>query len=194
MQINCLFFLNSLLFGIGLAVDAFLVALANGMNYPLMRKRKTTAIAVLFMTFQIAAVMLGWLVAASAFKRYPKIEIWFAWGAVAALVILGTKMLSEARKNSSDENNNVTMGVAAIVAQCAATSVDALTVGFTIEEYGSGMALACSAIIGTVTFITYVIGFAVGKRFGMKFKKAASVIGGIVFIGIAVEILITTYI
>ena len=79
------------------------------------------------------------------------------------------------------------------MAQCAATSVDALTVGFTIEEYAVYAALACSAIIAATTFVVYLVGFFVGKKFGMRFEKVASVVGGAVFIAIAVEIIITTY-
>ncbi|MBD5132182.1 MAG: manganese efflux pump [Clostridiales bacterium] len=194
MDTKALFYVNSILFGVGLAIDAFIVALANGMNLPLMKKRRTVCVAVTFMLFQIIAVMIGWGVASLAFGYAPWIEIFFAWGAVAVLVFLGVKMIMEVRRAGGGEPKEVALGFGAIVAQCAATSVDALTVGFTIEEYSVCHALLCSGIIGAVTFIAYTVGFAVGKRFGIKFEKAASIIGGLAFIAIAVEIIVTTYI
>ncbi|MDE6400980.1 MAG: manganese efflux pump MntP family protein, partial [Clostridiales bacterium] len=102
-------------------------------------------------------------------------------------------MLAEARRKTA-RDQCVKVGVGALIAQGAATSVDALTVGFTIEDYGVFAALACSAIIAATTFFIYLIGFAVGKKFGMRFEKAASIVGGAVFLAIAVEIIITTYI
>lgn len=193
MQVDSLFFLNSLLFGIGLAVDAFLVALANGLHFPKMSRAKTVGVAATFSAFQLIAPMIGWAIAHAAFVRFSWIEICFAWAAVAVLGILGVKMLIEAcGKNAGDRG--VRVGTDALIAQCAATSVDALTVGFTIEEYGALAALACSAIIAATTFAVYLIGFAFGKRFGMRFEKAASIVGGVVFLAIAVEIVITTYV
>ncbi|WP_251183422.1 manganese efflux pump MntP family protein [Anaerocaecibacter muris] len=193
MQVNSLFFLNSILFGIGLAVDAFLVALANGLHFPRMSRAKVLGVAATFSTFQFGAPMLGWAIAHAAFVRFSWIEICFAWAAVAVLAALGIKMLIDAR-NKNAEDHCIKAGVGALIAQCAATSVDALTVGFTIEEYAVYAALACSAIIAATTFVVYLVGFFVGKKFGMRFEKVASVVGGAVFIAIAVEIIITTYI
>lgn len=193
MQVDYLFFVNSILFGVGLAVDAFLVALANGLHFPKMRVIKTLGIAAAFSLFQMLAPMIGWAIAHTAFGYFSWIEICFSWTAVAVLIFLGGKMIVEAARNNGDEQM-IKVGVGALIAQCAATSVDALTVGFTIEEYGFLPALVCSAIIASVTFVMYAVGFEVGKKFGMKFRKAASMLGGIVFIAIAVEIIVTTYI
>lgn len=40
MEWNVLFFVNSVLLGVGLTMDAFSVSLANGLNEPKMRKKK----------------------------------------------------------------------------------------------------------------------------------------------------------
>lgn len=194
MRVNYLFFVNSILFAVGLAVDAFLVAISNGLTRPKTKTAKTLGVAATFAAFHMAAPMLGFIIARAAFKRFEWIELCFAWVAVVVISVLGIKMIVESVRTSGDSVKPTKQGVLALVAQCAATSVDALTVGFTIEEYSVGAALLCSAIISFVTFVVYTIGFAVGKKFGMRFGKAASVIGGIVFIAIALEIIVTTYI
>lgn len=188
---NGLFYVNSLLFGIGLAVDAFLVALANGMSCP-SGKARAWLTAIAFAVFQFGATMIGWVVAHTAFEYYASIEIYLSWAAVVVIVALGVRMIVKGtRKKQVD--HVVCVGVLPVLAECAATSVDALTVGFTVEEYGTASAALCSTVIATVTFIMYIVGFAVGKKFGTGFEKAASVIGGAVFFAIAVEIIVTTY-
>ena len=193
MQYDSLFFLNSILFGIDLAVHPIIKKKKNRLHFPKMRIAKTVGIAAVFSIFQMAAPMIGWAIAHAAFVRFAWIEICFAWLAVAVLAALGVKMLAEARKSDGSQDN-IRVGICALIAQCAATSVDALTVGFTIEEYKWTAALACSAIIASVTFTVYIAGFAVGRKFGMRFERVASIIGGLVFLAIAAEILVTTYI
>ena len=64
--------------------------------------------------------------------------------------------------------------------QGVATSIDALSVGFTIAEYGWLMALAASGIIAVVTFFLCMAGLRIGKKFGTKLSGKASVLGGII--------------
>lgn len=75
--------------------------------------------------------------------------------------------------------------------QGIATSIDALSVGFTISEYGIGMAVLCAAIIAAVTFFICTAGLAIGKRFGTKMSGKASVFGGVILILIGLEIFLT---
>ncbi len=194
MQTDNLFFLNSILFGVGLAVDAFLVALACGMSGQTTGRIKLRAVltATAFSIFQFAAPMLGWLIAHTAFEFYQNIELYFAWAAAAVIVFLGVRML--VKKHDESDQIHTATGIVAVLFECAATSVDALTVGFTIEEYGAGAAAVCCAIIASVTFVTYLCGFALGKKFNEKFSRVATVLGALVFFAIAVEIIVTTYI
>ena len=191
MRVNGIFYLNSLLLGIGLAVDAFIIALGNGMNG--IGGRRGSVVATLLAVFQFAAVMAGWVIAYTAHELCGWIVKVFSWTAVAVFLYMGIKMfMSAVRKN--EQNESVACGAAAILLQCAAASVDALTVGFTVEEYGALAALICSAIIAAVTFTLYVCGHFLGKRFGVKLGKTASIVGGIAFVAIAVEIIVTTYV
>lgn len=189
---NGLFYLNSLLFGVGLAVDAFLVALVNGMNGGVNGRRQAVLTGGTFCVFQFCAAMLGWVIAGAAVGLNAEIERYLAWAAVCVIVFLGVRMLVKSARK--DEEVAPVVGIGAVLAESAATSVDALTVGFTVEEYGAAAAAVCSAIIAATTFLMYLAGYAVGRRFGTKLNSAASIIGGIVFLAIAVEIIVTTYV
>ena len=197
MYTNEMFYLNSLLLGVGLAVDAFIIALANGMNG--IGGKKGFTVAALLAVFQFAAVMAGWAVAYAVTELCGWLEKVFSWLAVAVFLYMGVKSFVSAangkgRENSRAERNSAVGGVLAVILQCAAASVDALTVGFTVEEYGVIAAIVCSAIIAAVTFVLYVLGHVLGKHFGERLGKCATVIGGIAFVAIAVEIIVTTYV
>ena len=75
--------------------------------------------------------------------------------------------------------------------QGIATSIDALSVGFTIAEYGLLMALVAVTIIGVLTFFICFFGIGLGKKFGMVFANKATIVGGIILIVIGLEIFIT---
>ena len=76
----------------------------------------------------------------------------------------------------------------ALLVQGIATSIDALSVGFTIAEYPASMAVICSLIIALVTFIICMAGLHLGKQFGTRFAGKASLLGGLILIGIGIEI------
>lgn len=100
-------------------------------------------------------------------------------------------MLIEGIKNNGGENEKTKVGVAALLVQGIATSIDALSVGFTIAEYGLLMAVVCSLIIATVTFAISMAGLILGRKFGTKFENKATIIGGVILILIGIEIFVT---
>ena len=75
--------------------------------------------------------------------------------------------------------------------QGIATSIDALSVGFTIAEYGWFMAFAAALIIAVVTFVICIGGLVIGKKFGTKLSNKAQILGGVILIVIGIEIFIT---
>ena len=97
----------------------------------------------------------------------------------------------EGRKNTADDAEKPGVGVIALFIQGIATSIDALSVGFTISEYGFIMALVCAAIIAVVTFIICIVGLRIGKRVGTRLSNKASVLGGVILIFIGLEIFVT---
>lgn len=185
------FFINSILLGVGLAMDAFSVSLANGMNEPKMKLLRMLGIAGVFAIFQAAMPMIGWICVHTIVQYFSALQKFIPYIAFILLGFIGGKMLYEGIKNKDDakEPAKVTFGV--LIVQGIATSIDALSVGFTISDYGFFMALICVLIIAVVTLIICLAGLFLGKKFGTKFSNKAGILGGVILIGIGIEILIT---
>ncbi len=188
MNWDLMFFLNSILFGIGLAMDAFSVSMANGLNEPEMPRRKAFLIAGTFALFQTLMPLLGWFLVRTVAETFTAFERFIPWIALILLLFIGGKMLAEGLRHSDEGDLKPAVGAGALFVQGIATSIDALSVGFTIEAYPFRMALAEALIIGAVTFGICVAGIAIGRRFGLKLKNKASVLGGIILILIGIEI------
>lgn len=191
MEWSILFFFNSVLLGIGLAMDAFSVSLANGLNEPTMKKSKMFCIAGVFALFQALMPMLGWLCVHTVLQYFKVFENFIPWIALVLLAFIGGKMLFEGIRNDSDNEENTSVGITALLVQAIATSIDALSVGFTIAEYNAVMATVCAAIIAVVTFFICMAGLAIGKKVGTKFSNKAAILGGSILILIGLEIFIT---
>ena len=190
MEWSFVFFLNSGLLGVGLAMDAFSVSLANGLHEPHMSRRRGTIIAGTFAGFQAAMPMLGWVCVHTIVELFSSFEKFIPWIALALLGYIGGKMLVEGIKGEEAEEA-AELSAGALFVQGVATSIDALSVGFTISEYGWGMALVCSLIIAVVTFFVCTAGLSLGKKFGTKLSGKASILGGVILIGIGLEIFAT---
>ena len=191
MEWNLLFLINSVLLGVGLAMDAFSVSLANGLNEPEMRRQKMCGIAGVFAFFQAMMPMIGWICVHTIVKYFEAFERLVPWIALILLVFIGGKMLVEGIKNEDDDNESTKVGVAAILLQGVATSIDALSVGFTIAEYRLLMAVICALIIAVITFVICMAGLIIGKKFGTKFANKATIFGGVILIIIGIEIFVT---
>lgn len=190
MEWSFVFFLNSGLLGVGLAMDAFSVSLANGLHDPHMSRRRGTIIAGTFAGFQAAMPMLGWVCVHTIVELFSSFETFVPWIALALLGYIGGKMLVEGIKGEEAEEA-AELSAGALFVQGVATSIDALSVGFTISEYGWGMALVCSLIIAVVTFFVCTAGLSLGKKFGTRLSGKASILGGVILIGIGLEIFVT---
>lgn len=191
MEWSLLFFFNSVLLGVGLAMDAFSVSLANGLNEPRMKGSKMCGIAGVFAIFQAVMPMIGWICVHTIVQYFKAFEKFIPWIALVLLLFIGGNMLLEGRKGESNEEEKTKVGLFALLVQGVATSIDALSVGFTISEYGLIMALTCAAIIAIVTFLICIAGLIIGKKFGTKFSGKATILGGVILIVIGIEIFIT---
>ncbi len=190
MEWSFVFFLNSALLGVGLAMDAFSVSLANGLHDPHMSRRRGAIIAGTFGVFQAVMPMTGWLCVHTIVELFSAFERFVPWIALALLGYIGGKMLMEGIKGEETEET-AELSAGALFMQGVATSIDALSVGFTISEYGWLMALVCSLIVATVTFFICEAGLSLGKKFGTKLSGKASILGGVILIGIGLEIFIS---
>lgn len=185
------FIFNSILLGVGLAMDAFSVSMANGLNEPKMKKDKMFTIAGVFAFFQFAMPMIGWVCVHTIAQYFSVFEKLIPWIALALLGFIGGKMLYDGITNKEEEGESSGVGIKALMIQGVATSIDALSVGFTIADYDFGMAIVCGLIIAVVTLIICLAGLFIGKKFGNKLANKATILGGVILIGIGIEIFLT---
>ena len=180
-----------MLLGIGLAMDAFSVSLANGLNEPTMKRRKTFLIAGTFAFFQAFMPMIGWVCVHTIVTIFTAFESFIPWIALALLLFIGGKMILETILKKDGDEEKAGVGFGALIVQGIATSIDALSVGFTIADYDLPAALAVALIIAAVTFVICMAGLALGRKFGTKLAGKAQILGGIILIGIGIEIFVT---
>ena len=185
------FFVTSILLGLGLAMDAFSVSLANGLNEPCMKTKKAVGIAGMFALCQFAMPMIGWVCVHTIATYFTAFQKFIPWIALALLGFIGGKMLYEGIKNSESSCDERAVGLWALFVQGIATSIDALSVGFTISDYGWLEALVCGLVIAAVTFALCFGGVYIGKKFGTKIAGKASIFGGAILIIIGIEIFVT---
>ena len=190
---NFVFFFNSILLGVGLAMDAFSVSLANGLHEPKMARRKMCAVAGVFAVFQALMPLLGWLCVHTIVEHFAAFEKFIPWIALALLCWIGGKMLIEGLRGEESPEKSGGVGLTALLVQGVATSIDALSVGFTIAEYDALMALVCALIIAVVTFFICMGGLAIGKKFGTHLAGKAGIMGGVILIFIGLEIFISSW-
>ena len=192
MDINFMFFLTNIVFGIGLAMDAFSVSLANGLAEPKMKTRKMCLIAGAFGFAQLIMPFIGWFCVCKFVSWFSVFEKFIPWIALALLGYLGGKMLIEGIKNKDEEAKPLN-SFGALLLQAVATSIDALSVGFTIAHYNAGESLLACTLIGLVTFIICMCGVFIGKKVGTKLSGKAAILGGSILIAIGLEIFITSW-
>ena len=184
---STVFFIESLLLGVGLAMDSFSVSAVNGLNEPDMPKKKVLLIAATFGIYQGIMPLIGWFCVhelEEAFEAFHKLTPVIA---LILLLYIGGKMLLSGISGKSDEEKPA-VGFWDLMIQGIATAIDALSVGFTIADYGWRAALTCSAIIGVTTFIICIGGVMAGKVFGTKLSNKAQILGGCILIFIGVKI------
>ena len=175
MEWNFLFFMNSVLLGVGLAMDAFSVSLANGMNEKNMKKSRMAYIAGVYAFFQFLMPMIGWICVHTIVQVFGQFQKFIPW--IALILLLQSEEEKEEVKRLS---------FAVLMMQGIATSIDALSVGFTTAGYDLVMAVVCSLIVAVVTFVICETGLCLGKTLGTKLSGKADVLGGVILIGIGI--------
>ncbi len=195
-----LFFFNSVLIGVGLAMDAFSVSLANGLSEPGMSNKKMLGVAGTFAFFQALMPLIGWICVHTIAETFSAFEKFIPWIALALLGFIGGKMLIEgigevrACKNEGKcDFVPKILALSTLLVQGVATSIDALSVGFTIAEYDVLNAVVCALIIALVTLPICFAGIILGKKFGTVFAGRSSIFGGAILIFIGLEIFITSF-
>ena len=194
MNLDLNFFFLSIMLGVGLAMDAFSVSLANGLNEPRMKFGKMTFVAGMFAFFQALMPMIGWVCVHTIVQYFSSFEKWIPWIALSLLGYIGVKMLIDGIKCRGCEVELRADTLGALIVQGVATSIDALSVGFTIADYTLGDALLAALVIAAVTFVICLGCIVIGKKVGTKLAGKAGILGGVILIFIGLEIFITSFI
>ncbi len=184
-----LLIVNSVLLGLGLAMDAFSVSLVHGMNDPEMSRGRKLAISGTFAGFQFLMPVVGWLCVTTVRQAFTAFQRYIPWIAMALLACIGGKMLWEGIRGGGEAEKEASSG--SLVMQGIATSIDALSVGFTMAEMQVPEALAQALIIGAVTWAVCLAGLFLGRKAGVRLAGKATILGGVILILIGLEILLT---
>jgi len=189
------FFFTNILLGVGLAMDAFSVSLANGLADHTMKRRRILLIAATFAVFQALMPFIGWLCVHTLAEQFKAFAKFIPWIALLLLSFIGGKMLFEGvracRTGMCDDESVVAkFTIPALMVQGIATSIDALSVGFTIAEYNVFEALLAVVLIAAVTFVICLGGVLIGKKFGAGLSGKATILGGAILVVIGIYIFI----
>lgn len=199
---NFMFYLSSVLLGVGLAMDAFTVSIANGMSNQNTGFGTALRITAVYAFFQFTMPMLGWFLVHEAVNALSLFNRFVPWIALILLVHLGGRMIFEGLHGRSEANrvegepdgleatltSPTGLALWTLLLQGIATSIDALSIGFAITAYDVKMAFVCSTIIAAVTWGMCVTGIFIGKRVGKLFSAHATIVGGIIFVLIGIEV------
>ena len=188
------FFVSILVLGIGLAMDAISVSLADGFKEPEMSKKKTLWISGMFGLFQGLMPFIGWILAHTIVTSFAIFENFIPFISLALLWGIGIKMIVEyvkKRKEPETYETQETVLMKTVLLQAVATSIDALSAGLTIANYTLLYAIIAFVVIGLITWGLCYFAIALGKKFGTGFTKNTDLIGGIILILIGTEIFVT---
>lgn len=184
------------LIGVGLSMDAFAVSMCQGLSMQKLRFCAALRIALFFGVFQALMPLLGFALG-STFAYLITIGPWIAFG---LLLFIGGKMLFDGIKNKQDEPTSEAATIGKLFMLAVATSIDAFAVGvsFSMQEgivwlSGGFSIFLAIALIGSITFVLSLIGVWLGNRFGLKYHRAATLLGGIVLVLIGIKILLESY-
>lgn len=184
--------ITGLALGAGLAMDAFSVSLANGLNEPRMKAGKMCGVAGIFAFFQALMPLIGWFCVHTILQYFSWFEALIPWIALGLLGYIGGKMLLDGIRGGGDEEQPA-VGFLGLIVQGIATSIDALSTGFTIADYDLSKALKTVLVIAAMTFVICVCGVAIGKKAGTHLSGKASILGGVILIGIGLYIFIGSW-
>ena len=179
-------FVEILLIGIGLSMDAFSVSVCKGLTTKKFSWKMALICGLWFGFFQALMPLIGYFLGVQFEQYITAVDHWIAFG---LLFLIGANMIREAVWDKDDQDNNGALDFKTMLLLAIATSIDALAVGVSfaciqVKIWSSVL------IIGTTTFLFSVLGVKIGNVFGSKFEKSAGVIGGIILIVIGLKILL----
>ena len=184
-------FLTIFLTGVGLAMDAFVVSLTQGMalkggSGDKKHIKLAVKLAAYFGAFQAIMPIIGWVLGRYFEKYILSFDDYIAF---ALLLLVGGKMLYDSLKGGDEEEVKSDLKHKQIIALAIATSIDALAVGVSFAFLNISISSA-AIIIGLTTFVICFIAVILGKKIGSFFQKYAEIAGGVILILMALNLLI----
>lgn len=182
MSLTALIFLS-----VGLAMDAFSVAVCKGLSMKKIDYRGGFITAMFFGVFQAVMPVIGYFLGAFFADYITKFSHWVGF---VLLVFIGGKMVWEALcEDKNDDIKEYSIDIKELFLLAIATSIDALAVGIVFAAEKTNIVLSAT-LIGAITFALSFAGIIIGNRFGSKYETKAEVAGGIVLIIIGAKILL----
>lgn len=176
-----------ILLSVGLAMDAFSVAVCKGLSMKKIDYRGGIITALFFGGFQAVMPLIGYFLGAM-FTSY--ISRFSHWVGFVLLAFIGGKMVWEAvREGEENGDTEYSLNIKELLVLSIATSIDALAVGIVFATEKTNIALSVT-LIGIITFLLSFAGIIIGNKFGSKYETKAEIAGGIVLILIGVKILL----
>lgn len=176
------------LISVGLAMDAFAVAVCKGLKMPKINKKQTSLIALFFGGFQGLMPLIGYFLGKQFEEYIVSIDHWITF---VLLGFIGGKMIYESFKKDEDEEDKP-FSIKELFVLAIATSIDALAVGITFSFLlNEEMSIAIPVLsIGVITAGLSAIGVFIGHKFGEKYKSKAEFAGGLILVLIGLKILL----
>lgn len=186
MEVGCnMGIVEITLTSLGLAMDAFAVAICKGLSMRRFDKKKGLIIGLYFGIFQGVMPLIGYLLGATFQDLITSIDHWVAF---LLLGFIGLNMLKEGLSIECEKCNDK-VDFKTMFPLAIATSIDALAVGITFAFLKVNILFAVLSI-GIITFIMSFMGAKIGNEFGNKYEKKAQIFGGIILILIGLKILL----
>ena len=179
-------FYELLILAVGLAMDAFAVAVCKGLGTDKLQWKHLVIVGLWFGGFQALMPAVGYFLGAT-FEQY--ITAVDHWVAVILLSVIGSNMIKEA-VTGEGECADASLGFKVMLTMAVATSIDALAVGVTFGLLPDVNIVAAVSLIGVITFVMSAIGVKVGNVFGCRWKSRAELFGGIILILLGLKILL----
>ncbi len=175
------------LIGIGVSADAFAAALTRGVTMCRLDYRHAAIIALVFAGFQMLMPLLGWAFTARFTSLLAPVDHWIAF---ALLALIGSKMIWDSVSGGDDaEAAPRSIGFRRLLLLGLATSIDAAAVGASFGMLQVSI-LQAVLIIGLITLVLSFIAVVIGNWIGVRFRRPAELLGGLVLIGIGTKVVL----
>ncbi|MBE7064729.1 MAG: manganese efflux pump [Ruminococcaceae bacterium] len=175
-----------ILLSVGLAMDAFAVAVCKGLAMKEVRPKNALIVGLWFGGFQMLMPFIGYFLGSRFQKNIESIDHWIAFGLLA---LIGINMIREALSKECGEGD-ASLGFKKMFVLSVATSIDALAVGIALAMDNAKPIYIAAPAIGIITLGISFMGVYIGSIFGMKYKSKAEFAGGLILILLGTKILL----